>query len=46
VFKDERLLDNVNARGAQLTNGLKALKAKYPIKEVRPLSLSLHLSLV
>jgi 4-aminobutyrate aminotransferase-like enzyme len=34
VFRDERLLDNVNARGAQLTNGLKALASKYPIKEV------------
>lgn len=34
VFRDEKLLANTVARGAQLMVGLNALKGRFPIKEV------------
>jgi len=35
VFKEERILDNVNARGAQFMAGVNSLMKQYPIAEVR-----------
>jgi 4-aminobutyrate aminotransferase len=43
VFQQEKLLDNVKARGEQLLAGLKAIQKKYPadIKDVRGVGLML-----
>jgi len=44
VFKEEKLLDNANARGAQLTQGLKRIATKFPqIAEIRGLGLMVGL---
>jgi len=40
VFENEKVLENVNQRGAELTDALKALQKKYPlIRDVRGLGL-------
>eukprot|EP01134_Creolimax_fragrantissima_P001254 CFRG1254T1 len=43
VFKEERILENVNARGAQLMSALKKLTDRYPIADVRGLGLMIGL---
>ncbi|KNC80534.1 hypothetical protein SARC_07106 [Sphaeroforma arctica JP610] len=43
VFREEKLLENVNARGEQMRTALRKMQEKYPIHDVRGLGLMIGL---